>query len=120
MVPLILLNIDISNLLMCVLESYQYGKNDSNSVSSLRNLQTGLDPDSAVPLSVAVPISWCLTLKLAPKSKLNRKNKTMATNPWAVTVLKYSVHDPISDELKVRNRKTLHDALNPEIDVDRL
>ena len=47
-------------------------------------------------------------LKLVLKSKFSGKNKIMATNTWAVAILRYSVGvvERKTDELKVLNNKT--------------
>ena len=61
------------------------------------------------------------------KTKLSAKNKIMALNTWAVATLRYSagVVDWTVEELKELDRKTrkmmtLHVALHPKSDVDRL
>ena len=65
-------------------------------------------------------------IKLVLKTKLSGKNKIMAVNTWAVATLRYSagVVDWTVDELKLdrktRKMMTLHGALHPKRDVDRL
>ena len=66
-------------------------------------------------------------LKLVLKSKLNGKSEIKAANTWAVSILRYSagVVEWKTDELKVLDRKnrkmmTLHGALHPKSDVERV
>ena len=61
------------------------------------------------------------------KTKFSGKNKIMAANTWAVANLRYSAGavERKTDELKVLDRKTrkmmtLHGALQPKRDVDRV
>ena len=61
------------------------------------------------------------------KTKLSEKNKIMAVNSWAVAPLRYSANmvDWKVDELKELDRKTrkimtLHGALHPKSDDDRM
>ena len=69
MVPLFTLNIDTPNLLICKFQQNPYMRkiNDSQSVSSPRYLQNGLDLDLSGAKSSTVrilPFSWSLTLIL--------------------------------------------------------
>ena len=66
-------------------------------------------------------------MKLVLKSKLNGKNKILAINTWAVAVLRYSfgVLDWKKEELTAMDRMTrkvmtMHGALHPKSDVDRV
>ena len=66
-------------------------------------------------------------LKLVLKSKLNGKNKILAINTWAVSVLRYGagILKWTSDELKNTDRKsrkimTMHGAFHHKSDTDRL
>ena len=66
-------------------------------------------------------------LKLVLKSKLNGRDKILAINTWAVSVLRYraDILKWIKDELKNMDRKlrkimTLHGAFHPKSDTDRL
>ncbi|XP_063595812.1 uncharacterized protein LOC134772704 [Penaeus indicus] len=66
-------------------------------------------------------------LKLVLKSKLNGKNKILAINTWAVSVLRYGagILKWTVDELKNMDRKsrkimTMHGAVHPKSDADRL
>ena len=67
-------------------------------------------------------------LKLVLKSKLNEKNKIKTANTWAVSFWAFysaGVVEWKNDELKVLHRKTrkmmtLHGALHPRSDVDRV
>ena len=66
-------------------------------------------------------------LKLVLKSKLNGKNKILAINTWAVSVLRYGagILKWTTNELKSMDRKsrkimTMHGAFHPKSDVDRL
>ena len=65
--------------------------------------------------------------KLVLKSRLNDKNKILAANTWAVSLLRYSggIIKWTKDELKRMDRKTrklmtIHGALHPKSDVDRI
>ena len=67
-------------------------------------------------------------LKLVLKTKLSGKNKIMAVNTWAVAILRYSAgivewrsHDELKElDRKTRKMMTMHGALHPKSDVDRL
>ena len=66
-------------------------------------------------------------LRLILKSKLNGKNKVMGINMWAVAVVRYGggIVEWRQEELKRMDRKTrkmmtMHGALHPKSDVDRL
>ncbi len=66
-------------------------------------------------------------LKLVLKSKLNGRNKILAINTWAVSVLRYGagILKWTKDELKKMDRKsrkimTIHGAFHPKSDTDRL
>ena len=66
-------------------------------------------------------------LKLILRSKLNGRNKIMAVNAWMVSVMRYGagILKWNTDELKsldIRTRKfmTMHGALHPKSDVDRV
>jgi len=66
-------------------------------------------------------------IKLVLKSKLNGKNKILAINAWAVAVLRYSFGelDWKKEELTAMDRltrkvMTIHGALHPKSDVDRV
>ena len=61
------------------------------------------------------------------KTKLSGKNKIMAVNTWAVATLRYSAGvvywkvDKLNElDRKTRHMMTLHGALHPKSDVDRL
>ena len=65
--------------------------------------------------------------KLVLKSRLNDNNKILAANTWAVSLLRYNggIIKWTKDELKRMDRKTqklmtIHGALHPESDVDRI
>ena len=66
-------------------------------------------------------------LRLILRSKLNRRNKIMAVNAWAVSVMRYGAEilKWDTDELKSLDRRTrkfvtMHRALHPKSDVDRV
>ena len=66
-------------------------------------------------------------LKLVLKSKVNGRNKILAINTWAVSVLRYGegILKWTVDELKNVDRKsrkimTMHGAFHPKSDTDRL
>ena len=66
-------------------------------------------------------------LRLILKSKLNGRNKIMGINMWAVAVVRYGggIIDWRQDELQKMDRKTrkmmtMHGALHPKSDVNRL
>ena len=65
--------------------------------------------------------------KLIFKSRLNDKNKILAANTWAVSLLRYSggIVKWTKDQLRRMDRKkrklmTIHGALHPKSDVDRI
>ena len=65
--------------------------------------------------------------KLVLKSVLNDKNKILAANTWAVSLLRYSggIIKWTKEELKrmdtkTRKLMTIHEALHPKSDVDRI
>ena len=66
-------------------------------------------------------------LRLILRSKLNGRNKIMAVNTWAVSVMRYGagILKWNTDELKSLDRRTrkfmaMHGALHPRNDVDRV
>ena len=66
-------------------------------------------------------------LRLILRSKLNRGNKIMALDTWAVPVIRYDtgILKWNTDELKSLDRKTrtfmtIHGALHPKSDIDRV
>ena len=66
-------------------------------------------------------------LRLILRSKLNGRNKIMAVNTWAVSVMRYGagILKWNTDELKSLDRRTrkfmkMHGALHPKSDVDRV
>ena len=66
-------------------------------------------------------------LRLTLRSKLNGRNKIMAVNTWVVSVMRYraGILKWNKDELKSLDRKTrtfmtIHGALNPKLDIDRV
>ena len=66
-------------------------------------------------------------LKLVLKSKLNGKNKILAINTWAVSILRYGagILKWTTNELKSMDRKsrkimTMHGAFHPKSDAERL
>lgn len=66
-------------------------------------------------------------LKLVLKTKLNGRNKIQAINTWVVAILRYGggIIHWTTEELKAMDRKsrktlTMHGALHPKSDVDRL
>ena len=66
-------------------------------------------------------------LRLILRSKLNGRNKIMAVNTWAVSVMRYGagILKWNTDELKSLDRRTrkfmtMHGALHPKSDIDRV
>ena len=66
-------------------------------------------------------------LRFILRSKLNGRNKIMAVNTWAVSVIRYGAAIPkwYADELKSLDRRTtkfmtMHGALHLKSDVDRV
>ena len=66
-------------------------------------------------------------LRFILRSKLNGRNKIMAVNTWAVSVIRYGAAIPkwYADELKSFDRRTtkfmtMHGALHLKSDVDRV
>ena len=67
------------------------------------------------------------SLRLALKSKLNRKNKITAINAWTVVIFRYGAgilqwkESELKDvDRKSRKTMTIYGALYPKSDVDRL
>ena len=66
-------------------------------------------------------------LRLILRSELNGRNKIMAVNTWAVSVMRYGagILKWNTDELKSLDRRTrkfmtMHGALHPKSDIDRV
>ena len=66
-------------------------------------------------------------LRLTLRSKLTGRNKIMAVNTWVVSAMRYraGILKWNKDELKSLDRKTrtfmtIHGALNPKLDIDRV
>ena len=66
-------------------------------------------------------------LRLILRSKLNGRNKIMAVNTWAVSVMRYGagILKWNTDELKSLDRRTrkfmtMHGTLHPKSDIDRV
>ena len=99
--------------------------NDGTSYTYLGILETDMTKEKEMRKKFSK--EYLRRLKLILRSKFNERNKIMAVNTWAVSamrsgaeILKWNTDELKSLDRRTRNLSTMHGALHPGSDVDRV